>query len=244
VKKHLLLIIVSLLFTTITFAQVTPQTSKSSLPGKPEKDDAGTQFSKRQAYIKKVNKEKQAANQIKNLKNGVLLVRLRTQENAIKSLEKANNKAGADKIRSQQLQVNKLLTNAFQKNFTFCPVYFFYSWDTETVKNGTTSGVFLDSNLNLDSNLKLPEKPFFIAEITNVEPERQDPNNQNSGYNSEAAFPALVMRDSTFTQLAAPFPFFVKVRQSFPPRKRTESELVTMLDQKLQKYYKLVMIGK
>lgn len=214
------------------------------MPGKPEKEDAGTQFSKRQTSTKKETPEKRASNQIKELKNGVLLVRLRTQENAIKSLEKANKQTAADKIRAQQAQANKQLINAFQTNFTFCPVYFFYSWDTEKVMNGTTSGIFLDLNLNYDPNLKLPEKPFFIAELTNVEQERPDPNDLTSSNNSEASFPALVMRDSSFNQLADPFPYFVKVRQSFPPKKRTEPELVSILEKRLRKFYNFILSGK
>jgi hypothetical protein len=245
VKKYLLLVIVLLTFGFFSYAQNTPaQDSKKSLPVKPEKEESGTQTVKRQTSAKKESQEKRAANQIKELKKGILLVRLRTQENAIKSLEKANNKAGAEKIRAQQAQANKQLINAFQANFTFCPVYFFYSSETENVKNGNTNGIFLDNNLNFDANIKLPEKSFFIAEVTNVEQERPDPNDLNSNNNSEASFPALVMRDSLFNQLADPFPYFVKLRQSFPPRKRTEPEYVSILNKRLLKFHDFVISGR
>ena len=244
-KKLLFPVIILLIVTCSAYAQNAPvQDSKKSLPGKPEKEGGETQIIKRQTSTKKESPEKRAANQIKELKNGVLLVRLRTQENAIKSLEKAKNQAGADKIRMQQAHANKRLINAFQSNFTFCPVYFFYSWDTEKVMNGNISGILLDHNLNYDPNLILPDKPFYIAELTNVEQERPDPNDLTSSNNSEASFPALVIRDSTFNQLADPFPYFVKVRQSFPPKKRTEPEIVSIMEKRLRKFYDFILTGK
>ena len=68
-----------------------------------------------------------AKGHIRNLKKGVLLVRLRTSANSIAALEKQGKLAEAKKLKQQQLAKNKKMQQAFLANYTFTPVYFFDS---------------------------------------------------------------------------------------------------------------------
>ena len=65
--------------------------------------------------------KKNTANQnIQLLKNGALLVRLKTSENLINAYLKKGKIAEAEKIKEEQLKKNKEIVAAFKSQFTFC----------------------------------------------------------------------------------------------------------------------------
>jgi hypothetical protein len=108
--------------------------------------------------------------QIHQLKNGALLVRLKTRTNAIVALRKMGEHTKADAIQQQQAAFNSDIIHAFRKNFNFCPVYFFYSDYSDTIKaKRLDKVVFLNDSLQPDPTVKFEKKNFLIADFGTVE---------------------------------------------------------------------------
>lgn len=235
-KKKLPFILFLFCWVAVSRAQNVPP--KGSLQKPAEKEATGQQRGNQPVQLSGT-REQRAKRQIVELRNGVLLVRLRTQENAIKQLQKTDKRL-ADALRKNQYKENKQLADAFRKDFNFCPVYFFYSTDSEKLLNGEMKGLLLNEGLEKDTTVRLPEKPVFVAEITNIEEFRPEQFPAQTEANAEMSFRALVIRDSKLNQLASPFPYYVKIQQLLPPRKRTETEMVAKLNEDLLKFHKLV----
>ena len=245
-KSLVLLFLLSIVALPVAFAQITPDTtSKKVLKNQPEVTEQVKPAPKK---IKEPSTslllKTKAASQIQNLKNGVLLVRLRTSDIAIRNLKKSGNEKMAATVQRQQDAANQRLVHAFKNQFTFCPVYFFYSSETSQVKSGKTSGYFLDNKLQPDPTIALPDTNFFVAELTELEQFRVDPDSPQESVNAEVTFKALVLRDHKFHQLAKPFPFFIKAASNFPPRKRSETEMVDLLNARLFSYHKQITQGR
>lgn len=165
--------------------------------------------------------------QIMQLKNGVLLVRLRTSINKINALKKMDCVKEAKETEEQQLAENKKIISAFKNNFDFCKVLFFYSYNSENVLNKKFNGVFLDDNLNENDSITIDSiSPYFIAEFTTTEqdtskyfshysysPENGEGYKRQKNYytsSSDFSFYALVIKDNKFIQLNKPFPYYTR----------------------------------
>jgi hypothetical protein len=165
--------------------------------------------------------------QINDLKNGTLLVRLHTSSNKIAAMKEAGKEKQAAKTLRKQQAENREIVTAFRSYFTFCPVMFFFSDNSEKVLQKNFSGIFLNDSMQIDSTLKPDEtKNFFVAEFTYIE---QDTGMYFSHYNHvkdstgnysevknyyggpNVGFYALVIRDENFNQLDRPFPYYVQL---------------------------------
>ncbi len=196
--------------------------------------------------------ERSAAEQIQELHNGVLLVRLPTKQNSIDALMKSDRKQQAEQVRLQTRNKNLELMAAMRDEFTFCPFYFFYSYDSEHILNGQLDSVtFLGEDLNPLSNVAIGDKLFYTAEVTLVsqdtsqkgknlrDSEESDRDNQNETKfygGANMRFQALIIKDSQFNQLRRPFPYYSRTLNSFFMKKTLE-EVVETMDQKLWKFY-------
>jgi hypothetical protein len=201
--------------------------------------------------IKNMQLDRLMQKQIICLKNGALLVRLQARHHTIELLRKQNDPASADKIEKQQHDENTEIISAFRKNFTFCPVYFFYADHSSAVKEKKFDKVvFLNDSLHADSSIKLIEKCFLIAEFGNVEPDTgkyfenyyytpgEEGPEKKSAYGSgpDMGFSALVIRSDAFVQLRKPFPYYVKTNSGF--RKKEKASVVSKMNNLLADYYK------
>lgn len=189
--------------------------------------------------------------QIKQLKNGVLLVRLQTKANTIAALQKIGKNALAAKIKEDQLSFNKKIVAAFKKKFTFCPAYFFYSNYSEMILSGQLDAVvFLDDSLQTDPTIKLSSANFLTAEfgIISQDTSKKSTNtyhydgendlNRKSSYQSGADMNIGVLKimSNQFVQLKRPFPFYVRTFDSFII-KRSVSNTVWLMNYKLMDFY-------
>ena len=199
--------------------------------------------------------EKDARQQIRNLKNSILLVRLRTSDNKIKALEQAGYTEDAKETREKQRKENLKITKAFTDEFNFCPVYFFYSSATTEIKAHHFGGYLLDAGLKPVKGISKPVADFFVAEFTQIERsqgkyyENTTLEKNEEGYGEkrdnyygspDLGFNALVIRDSSFHQLQEPFPFYVKTSGFLPIFKRKPEKVVKKLNENLSMYYKSV----
>lgn len=188
---------------------------------------------------------------IKDMKEGILLVRLMTKENAINALKNAGKEEQAMLIVESQQEANLEVTNAFKEHFDFCPVYYFYSSCTELIKKREFVGCLMDANLIplVEADMPALDK-FFIAEFGKVEssdekyfthyaleetPEGEKEIRKNYGGDTEIGAAALVIRDKDFVQLQDPFPFHVRTREG-TPWKRSKSKTVGMMNKNLHNY--------
>lgn len=144
-----------------------------------------------------------AAKNIELLSTSALFVRLDFKSKEVAYYEKHNNQKEADKIRKRQLKINLAITEAFEKRFSFCPVYYFAMKDSKRiVDNQMEDLVFYTSNCGVSDSIKFEEKDFFIGEFGTVE---QDADGRKT------SVIALVIRDANFNQLADPFPYYEKL---------------------------------
>jgi hypothetical protein len=210
--------------------------------------------------------KRRSKEQILQLRNGVLLVRLKTSENKIKALQKVHRSELAIEIGKQQKMENEKIVAAFRDEFDFCQVEFFYSNNSKKILAKEYGPIFLDDQLNIDPSIKFDTtKPVFIAEFGRIEQDttkyfshfsneedtvgvRRRVKNYYGGPNLRVC--ALIILDDNFVQLHRPFPFYSRrfiVKQSHNPNQPDESflpirltfdKVVERMNKKLTKYYK------
>jgi hypothetical protein len=162
---------------------------------------------------------KVAKAQINKLKNGgALLVRLKTNANTISKLKAAGNIDIATQVERETHLTNKIIVASYLQEFTFCPVYFFYSNSSDSVKNQKLNGIFIDTNLVVDPTIVCNANFYLIAESDKVYnsslgivPESKASQAIERGTPSREA--PIVVKNRYFIQLHKPFPFF-QIQQS------------------------------
>ncbi len=166
--------------------------------------------------------------QINALYDGVLLVRLKTNQRAIDTLRAVGNTKYADKIESKQRKINDELIAAFQSDFDFCDVYFFNSEHSQLVREHKLDSIpFVAKQVvNPEGEPLSPSTSFLVAELTTLapdtarradikHPEVKRENDETVYYsNSNLGIPVLVFKSDQFVQLDTPFPYYVRTYKS------------------------------
>ena len=152
--------------------------------------------------------------QINQLKTGALIVRLHNNKTLIESLKKMGKADLAAQKEMEMRAINKNIVMAFYRYYNFSKVYFFFSNYSDTLLKGARSGIFLDTNLVVDTKIEVKESFYLLAE-------KDDAYNSSIGFVSEdtAKFVketgnaskecAIVIKNKYGHQLKDPFPFFV-----------------------------------
>lgn len=188
-----------------------------------------------------------AFQQIKLLKDGVLLVRLQTRSVATKTLRAEGNEDAALRIEQQQKERNLAITSAFQSEWDFCPVYFFYAEQSTAVTSRDWANVnLMTSDLKPATDAASGIKNFFIAEFARTQVQDDTPfelhfidkdgiwqmeKYDNPG-GSNNTFGALRIMNTQLQQLHAPFPFKVRTFEDVFWR-RKPSRVVRMMNKKM-----------
>jgi len=165
-----------------------------------------------------------AKRQIKQLKNGALLVRLKTSIPKIKALKKVGFVERAKKTKKEQKTENLSLMQAMKAYYDFSELRFFYSYHSKNVRQNKFEGIFLNDSLEEDSSIVLHNKKnIFTAEFAQLE---EDTSKFFSHYEwvqtghfafvkrpvfyggGGHTFMALVIKDDEFNQLHRPFPYY------------------------------------
>ena len=165
-----------------------------------------------------------AQRQIRELRNGALLVRLKTSRLAINAMRARGYDQLAEETQKNQRVENLSLINAFRSAYNFSEIKFFYSEDSRNVREGDFEGIFLNDSLEKDPAIVLQSrKNIFTCELTNIEEdtamyfshyewvptgnfaEVQVPRFYGGGENT---FYALVIKDQDYNQLSRPFPYY------------------------------------
>ena len=165
-----------------------------------------------------------AENQIRELRDGALLVRLKTSKPKIEALRKLGYFQEAQEVEKEQRVENLLLMKAFNTYYDFSEVKFFYSEDSKKIREKNYDGLFLNDSLKKDKSIQLyNSQNIFIAELANLE---KDTTKYFSHYEfvstgdfaqvqvpryyggSDITFYAIVIKDENFYQLRKPFPYY------------------------------------
>lgn len=185
------------------------------------------------------------------LNEGALLVRLKSNQRKIDALKKYGHTDEAMVVKMKQDMENKEIILSFKNEFTFCETYFFYSENSNQVREKDFSKpIFVNENLEIDPSIEFSYEEFLTAEFGSV---RQDetPYLDNYILHKDSAgvryvptywsrprvnFSALVMMTDKFVQLRRPFPRYVRTFASIPFLKRATHKTVTRLNLKLLNY--------
>jgi hypothetical protein len=197
--------------------------------------------------------EPSAKEQIKAMKNGVLLVRLESRSHGIEALKKIGKEAEAKQIEDRQKRFNLNIINAFRAKFNFMPIYFFYSDQLALIKSRQLEAiVFLSDSLIPNPSIKLNTTNFFVAEFGQFDGNSKkyesdakyvkDENGKEIKIYGDNRTPnddmhVLSIRDSQLIQLKKPLPLYVRTYDAFPKAKAL-MRIVKRLNRKLTNYYR------
>jgi len=171
------------------------------------------------------SRKKRIANrQIKQLRDGALLVRLKTSAPTIAAMQKRGHMQLAEETLEQQRVENKSIMQAFRSAYSFSEVKFFFSSDSRKVLKGEYEGIFLNDSLEKDPAIVLNNpKNVFTCELTKIQEDtakyfshyewvstgnfasKQVERFYGGGQNT---FYAFVVKDNEFNQLSRPFPYY------------------------------------
>lgn len=159
----------------------------------------------------------QAADQLQQLKNGgAIVVRLKTNDKSVAAYRNNGRPEVADRIERERVVQNKKIMAAFKANFDFCKVYFIYAKNSAELVAGK-KGLFLNDDLKEVDSITM-NAPFYVfAEYGDVTSNvRTDEYHYDGVHHTEASgtptsTSAIVISDTTFTQLKQPFPFYQNV---------------------------------
>ena len=156
--------------------------------------------------------------QINQLKNGALVVRLKTKNLLISSLLKSGDVDKAEKVRLENRAVNISIVRAYLKNYNFSKIYFIYSHSGDSLLRGIRQNIFLDSTLNLEPKIKMEEKFYLMAETdiiynSSIGFVKEDTARfvKEEGSHTDVECP-IVIKNKYGHQLKRPFPFSSPVR--------------------------------
>lgn len=161
---------------------------------------------------KSVNFRKDTAtDQLNNMKSGVMLIRLPTNEAKIAKLKKMGRNDLAKKESATMAQFHTDILKTFEKHFTFCPVYYYYSDKSVEVQKGNTDGNVFDSKLKPISTLPFSKKQRFYAEFGFVHQEELtvEQNGETVKVAGIGGKKAFVIRTHEGLQPLRPFPYTV-----------------------------------
>ena|SRR6218665_1851073 len=198
--------IIAGLLVVLCFAPAFSQEEADRLNEKEYKDkDQFDQFAKRRKSV--------AAWQIAQLKEGALVVRLKTSQMLVDALLKQGRTQEAEQKRIQTMAANRNTMRAYQDHYNFSKVYFIYSHSSDSLLKGTRSNIFLDTTLRVDPSIVMTEKFYLIAE-------RDDAYNSSIGFVPEDSAAlvreqgnavremAVVVKNKYGHQLKRPFPYY------------------------------------
>lgn len=156
---------------------------------------------------------KQAAiEQIEALKNGALVVRLKTSDKSVAAYRKSGRNDVADRIVADRERQNMKIIKAFKDYFDFCPVYFVYATATNDLLAGK-SVKFLNDTLGVNDTVTVKGKYFLFAEygVLNTNMQQDDSHASGTKRTDESSNPssnsAIFISDTSLNQLQEPFPF-------------------------------------
>ena len=197
----------------------------------------------------------QSKQQINQMQNGALLIRLKTRKNSITALRKGGQNKKADKIEKKQAKYNMEIVNGFKTEFDFCPTYYFYSDYSQEAIDGQFDKIeFLNDSLQYDSTITFNYTKYLTAEFGIIEQDTtqyidgyyyvhgtKDGLEKRTKYNggTNMTFGALIIKNNQFVQLRKPFPYYSRTLYSVP-LKRSPKLVIRTMNTKLHGFHEKI----
>lgn len=184
---------------------------------------------------------------IRTLADGVLVVRLESNQKKINKLKEvlvqkdlsAKNRKNLQRQLEETLaetkERNTLLMNSFAENYRFSEVYFMYDYDSEKLVAGEQQGYFLNKDLTINTDLSLADNKFLTLRFGTTD------------LATTSGIEGMIVTDSELKDLNTPFPYayreggfmlvFDKIFDSEGAAQRNFPRMVEKLDKKLKRYY-------
>lgn len=154
-----------------------------------------------------------AVKQITALKDGALVVRLKTNDKSVEAYRRNGQNEVAERIIADRKVQNQKIADAFRREFDFCKVYFIYASSTNELLEGK-KGIFLNDTLAADANIQLTDSFYLIAEYGAVTSNMRSDEyhyknvNKTEATSNTTTSSAVFLSDTTLVQLKEPFPFY------------------------------------
>ncbi len=160
--------------------------------------------------LTRIQRKMLARQYVETLKDGILIVRLKTQDKAIKKLEsilsRSENEAQKKRIRDRDLpkikanrdELNQTLRTAFDKKFKLASVYFMPDTCTASFLSGRIPTCLTDATGKSVSGKVIQQPNFVVIDYGQLS------NDSNS------TITGIIASDNKFDMLPAPFPYFQK----------------------------------
>jgi len=153
--------------------------------------------------------------QINQLKTGALVVRLKTNKKQIEALNARGQTKQAQDKALETYVINKNTMRAYLNNYNFSKLYFILSSSSDSLLNGARTGIFLDTNLQVDPTIKMAEGFYLIAERdysynSSIGFVTQDSANFVKERGNPVREMGVVIKNKYGHQLKAPFPYIIK----------------------------------
>ena len=198
-------------------------------------------------------KQKYKSSQIKyrKLKKSALLVRLRGYQKQINVFAERGDTSMVRLMMQKRVTLNRSIMNAFASEFDFCPVYFFYNYDTKKIKSKDFKSVFINKNLAIDSTILFDLDTFLIGElgynligdtsqIFGSGDVYKNGFNSADGYarasttDSDISHYGFYIRDQDFSYIDRPFPNFISGKFLF--FKISHTAIIRKLNDRLKNF--------
>ncbi len=198
----------------------------------------------------KQNRKAYAHENIQILKKTALLVRLRGYKKQIDAYSNRGDTTMVKLMKKKRDDYNQSIVDAFASNFDFCPVYFFYNYDTKKIKNKDFSNVFINKNLEIDEGIKFDLDTFLIGELgyatidtssvaghNGVSRDSDDKLTDREVLTKSNDFSnyGLSIKNQDFYVIPKPFPNYISGYFTF--FKRSNELIVGILNKQLKDYY-------
>ncbi len=165
-----------------------------------------------------------AKSHVKNLKKGVLLVKLYTNQNKIEAVKRQGNEAYAKKIKRETDSINQVFIDQMTANYSFSQVYYFYSGASDKIKEGDYDEL-LDADLNKVNDFSYSKDHVFILDSKYVFFESMQTDQLG-----------VSILDYNMNLLDRPFPYYVRKRAALFFLRRDEEKLIKKLQENLDNF--------
>lgn len=187
------------------------------------------------------DRREMAKDNIKKLEEGVLVIRLQSQQKKIEALQelidggelnKKNEKRIKAKLAGTKARMesfNKAIIAAFEQEYRFSDFLFMLDTASVRLKNDNSESVFLNRDLKIDPSVSLNNRSFFILRF---------------GYTSREngqSIEAMIIMNDDFEDLQPPFPYYTRINNfnnvmgGLFPKPKQEQKNANRMVENLQK---------
>ena len=166
-----------------------------------------------------------AQNIIKELPESAILFRLKTNNHLINYYLENGETEKAHLEKEKQKSYNNQIIRMFEKEWDFCPVYFFYSQHSKEITNKNFQHVFkgIDQQILNQEELNTLKNNFIVIYFGSTQ--------------GKLKFDALIISDQNLIQLKKPNPRFVRTYKNLGFLKRNLTKIIKILEKKIKWTY-------